>query len=462
MFNKETYINRRKKLCKTVGTKGILLFLGNTDLPMNCSANIFHFRQDSSFLYFFGLDQPNLAALIDLDSGEEIIFGNNVDIADIIWMGNLPSIEERASAVGVKNVLPFSELYTYCTKALTLKRKINFLPPYRSENKVLLKDLTQIEYSDQKALASVPFIKAVIDIRSVKEECEIAELRKVIDLGADMHMHAMRRAKAGVKESQIAGEIEGMALAGGGMLSFPVILSQNGQILHNHDHSQVLEEGRLMLTDAGAESAMHYASDHTRTVPVGGKFSERQKEIYTLVYNANEKAIELCKPGILFRDVHLAAAKVIATGLIKLGLMKGDVDAAVAAGAHALFFPHGLGHMLGLDVHDMEDLDENNVGYNDEITRSDQFGLAYLRLGRKLEKGFVITTEPGCYFIPALIDKWKSENKFTEFINYEKVETYKDFGGIRIEDDVLIIENGCEVLGKPIPKSVKDVEEFMK
>lgn len=462
MFTKDTYIKRREKLRKGINSGGILLFMGNNESPMNCPANYLHFRQDSSFLYFFGLDQPNLAAIIDLDEGKEIIFGDNVDIEDIIWMGNLPTMEERANKVGVDNVLPFADIFTFFKKALSLKRKIHFLPPYRADNKILLKELTQVDYAQQKEEASVEFIKSIVNVRSYKEEAEIAELQKAINIGADMHIHSMRRAKPGVLESQIAGEIEGIALAGGGMLSFPVILSQNGQILHNHDHSQILQEGRLMLTDAGAETAMHYASDHTRTVPVGGKFSQRQKEIYNLVYAANEKVIEISKPGLLYRDAHLESAKVIASGLIELGLMKGNVEEAVKAGAHALFFPHGLGHMLGLDVHDMEDLGENYVGYNDEITRSDQFGLAYLRLGRRLEKDFVITNEPGCYFIPALIDKWKAEKKFEEFINYDKVETYKDFGGIRIEDDLLITENGCEVMGKHVPKSVDEIENEMQ
>ncbi len=297
-------------------------------------------------------------------------------------------------------------------------------------------------------------------MRSIKEACEIAEIEKACDIGYKMHTTAMMMAKVGETERNIAGSLEGIANSLGCSPSFPIILSQNGETLHNHDHSQVLKEGRLLLCDAGAESVSHYASDFTRTIPVGGRFTQRQKDIYNIVLAANNKAIEIAKPGIPYIQVHLESAKVIAAGLKELGLMKGDVNEAVINGAHTLFLPHGLGHMMGLDVHDMEDLGENHVGYDDEITRSDQFGTAYVRLGRKLQEGFVITVEPGIYFIPALLEKWKSEMINSAFINFDKVAEYIGFGGIRLEDDILITSKGCRLLGsKRIPITVDEVEK---
>ena len=461
MFNKDTYINRRNKLRESM-KEGIALILGNVDSPMNCSANILHFRQDSSFLYFFGLDHPGFAGVLDIDNNKDYIFANDVDIDDIIWMGPQPLIKDMAAEVGVENTAPFADLTTFIQNAIKEGKKIHFLPPYRAENKMLLEQLTGIKSFDVKENFSLDLVNAIIDIRSVKEPQEIAEIEKACNIGYEMHTTAMKMAKPGVCEKEIAGAIEGIALSKGNMLSFPVILSMNGQTLHNHDHSNILEEGRLMLTDAGAETVLHYASDYTRTVPVGGKFTEKQKEIYNIVLAANEAAIAAIKPGVPYRDIHLISAKVITEGLMKLGLMKGDADEAVKAGAHALFFPHGLGHMLGLDVHDMEDFNETNVGYDDEIKRSTQFGLAFLRLGRRLQEGFVLTTEPGIYFIPELIDKWQNEGTNTEFINFDKVNEYRNFGGIRLEDDILVTAEGGKILGdKRIPITVEEVEAFM-
>jgi len=462
MFQKEIYIERRNKLRKEI-TSGIAVLLGNQDVSFNYPANIYSFRQDSSFLYFFGIDHPNFAGVVDIENNTDYIFGNDVDMDDIIWMGNQPSVAEQAAEVGVNNTLPFSKLADFLQTALSKQRKIHFLPPYRGENKILLEKLLGINSNFVKNYASEELIKAVVKLRSVKEDIEIQEINKAVDTAYLMHTTAMKMAKAGVVEREIAGRIEGIALANGGAVSFPVILSINGQTLHNHYHENTLREGRMMVTDAGAETPLHYASDITRTVPVGGKFNQRQREIYEIVLKAETEAIKAIKPNIAYADVHRMAAKIIANGLKDLGLMKGNIDQAVEQGAHALFFPHGLGHMMGLDVHDMENVGENYVGYNAEIQRSTQFGLAFLRLGRKLQKGFVLTVEPGLYFIPALIELWKSENKFEEFINYQKVETYKDFGGIRIEDDVLVTENSYKVLGsKPIPKTVSEIEETMK
>ncbi len=461
MFSKDTYVKRRKAL-QQKGLKGIGIILGNLDSPMNYADNIYHFRQDSSFLYFFGLDFPGLAGVIDFDSGEDFIFGNDVDIEDIIWMGQQVTLSENAEKVGVSKTAPFSKLFDKVKKAQLNKRVIHFLPPYRGETKILLEKLTGISALSVVENASLEFIKAVISIREIKEVQEVEEIARACATGYKMHVNAMKMAQAGTWEQTIAGTIEGIALAGGGMTSFPIILSQNGETLHNHNHSQILQDGRLMLCDAGAESLLHYASDFTRTTPVGGKFTQKQREIYEIVLAANNRATSLAKPGVTYLSVHLAAAEVMAKGLKELGLMKGDVKEAVAAGAHALFFPHGLGHMMGLDVHDMEDLGQINVGYDEEIQPVNQFGTAYLRLGKRLKPGYVITNEPGCYFIPALIDKWQAEGINADFINFDKVNQYRDFGGIRLEDDLLISDSCSEIIGERVPINPDEVEAIVQ
>ena len=462
MFETSVYKNRRARLKEKVKS-GLVLILGNGEAPANYTDNTYKFRQDSSFLYFFGLNQPGFAGVIDIDSGDEYIFGNDVDMDDIIWMGPQPSVKDMAARVGVSKTAPFARLADCMKTAISQGRRIHFLPPYRFRNMLLLEELLGIRPALVKNYASLELIKAVVDLRSVKEPCEIEEITKACNIGYEMHTAAMRNCKPGVKEQYIAGLIEGIAASYGSMVSFPVILSQNGETLHNHDHSQILQEGRMMLTDAGAEEVSHYCSDFTRTVPVGGKFLTRQKEVYNIVLAANNKAIEIAKPGVTYQYVHLEVCKVLAQGLKDLGLMKGDVNEAVAAGAHALFMPHGLGHMMGLDVHDMEDLGQIYVGYDDETRPIDQFGTSSLRMGRRLQEGFVITDEPGCYFIPALIDQWRAQGMHKEFLNYDKIETFKDFGGIRLEDDILIIPGGSRFLGdKRTPITVEEVEENMR
>jgi len=461
MFKPEIYKSRRDAL-KAKIKSGVAFFPGNTDSPMNYPANTFHFRQDSTFLYFFGIDLQGLCGVIDFDEGKDILFGDDVGIDDIIWMGPQPSMIDYASKVAVENVKPTSDLAGYLQKVLASGRQLHFLPPYRGETKIMLEQLTGVKISEQKDKASVEFIKAVVSLRNIKDQHEIAELEKAAAIGYEMHVTSMRMAHPGETERRIAGIIEGIALSHGTMTSFPIILSQNGETLHNHDHSQVLQAGRMLLTDAGAETTTHYASDFTRTFPVGGKFSQRQRDIYQIVLDANNKATEAIKPGIKYQEIHLLAARVIADGLKSLNLMKGDMAEAVRQGAHAMFFPHGLGHMMGMDVHDMENLGENYVGYDEETQRIQQFGTAYLRLGRRLEPGFVLTNEPGIYFIPALISLWKKEGKFTEFINYAEAEKYLDFGGVRLEDDILVTETGSRLIGKRIPITIEEVEETMK
>ena len=461
MFDSSVYKQRRQALREKVG-HGLILILGNNEAPANYPDNTYKFRQDSSFLYFFGHSHPGYAGVMDIEAGEDYFFGNDVTMDDIIWMGPQPSVKDLAAQVGVEKSFPFDKLKEFIGKAISQRRPIHFLPPYRYDNMLLLEDLTGIRASMTKQHASVELIKAVVALRSVKEACEIAEIDKACNIGYEMHTAAMRLCKPGVSEQYIAGILDGIASSYGNMVSFATILTQNGQTLHNHDHSHLLEAGRLMLTDAGAESVTNYCSDHTRTIPVGGKFTSRQRDVYSIVLDCHDKALELAHPGVTYKSVHLEVCKVLAQGLKDLGLMKGDVNEVVAAGAHALFMPHGLGHMMGIDVHDMEDLGQCYVGYDDEIRPSDQFGLASLRIGRRLQEGFVITDEPGCYFIPALIDKWKAENMHKDFLNYEAIEKFKDFGGIRLEDDILIIPGGSRFTGeKHIPITISEVEQIM-
>jgi len=460
MFSSDVYTNRRNSLKQKVNN-GILFLPGNLEASFNYPANTYHFRQDSTFLYFFGLNQPDLAAIIDVDSGKDYLFGNDVDMDDIIWMGPQQSMKDRATKVGVENTAPMSELSEMLLNAINKGRKINILPTYRGDTVIQIANLLNVSHNEVKNFVSEEFIKAVVSLREIKDEHEITEIEKAVDVAYEMHTTSMKMAMPGTIEQEIAGRVEGISISGGGPVSFPIILSVHGETLHNHHHNNVLELGQMMVTDGGSETLMNYTSDITRTVPVGGKFNQQQKEIYEIVLKANMEVIKNSKPGVFYRDMHFLAAKTIVGGLKELGLMKGNIDDAVQQGAHALFMPHGLGHQMGLDVHDMEGLGENYVGYNDEIQRSEQFGLAFLRLAKRLKKGFVITDEPGIYFIPALIGLWKSENKLTDYINYEKLESYKSFGGIRIEDDLLITGTGCRVLGKPIPKTITEVENTM-
>jgi Xaa-Pro aminopeptidase len=461
MFSKEIYSSRRKQL-RTNLSQGIVLFLSNNEAPMNYPSNTYRYRQDSSFNYFFGLQLPGLAGVIDLDEGKDCLFGDDYTIDDIIWMGNQPTLTELAATCGISQVESSDSLAVYLKKALQNGRKLHFLPPYRADNLLFLSELTALKPNEIKTGASIELIKAVVALRSCKQPEEIVEMDTICDLGVKMHLAAIQNCQAGKVERELAGLIEGIALSEGNGISFPVILSQNGETLHNHNHEKILQNGRLLLVDAGAESVSGYSSDYTRTFPVSGKFTTKQREIYEIVLKANSDSIAMAKPGLRYFDVHLHAATVIAEGLTQLGLMKGNASDAATEGAHALFMPHGLGHMLGLDVHDMENLGENYVGYDETISRSAIFGHASLRCGRELQPGFIVTVEPGIYFIPQLIDIWEKENKFAQYINYANVREYIGFGGIRIEDDILVTHEGCRVLGKPLPKTVAEIENSMR
>lgn len=462
MFSKETYTQRRAELRKRVTRGGLIVLPGNTESPRNYPNNAFHFRQDSSFLYFFGIDQPDLAGVLDIDAGEDTLYGNDLSIDDIIWTGPQPTMKEQGAEAGIKDVRPLSELQEQITMAIRKGRHVHFLPPYRGESKLLLSRLLGVSPDALANYISVELALAVVSIRDKKSAEEIVEIEKACEIGYQMHTLAMKMCKPGVVEREIAGAIEGVALRMGAGTSFTSIVSQNGETLHNHFYGNTLESGRLMLCDAGGETISGYASDFTRTYPVNGKFTQQQKDIYNIVLAANDRAFELSRPDKLYRDIHLESSKVIVEGLKSLGLMKGDVNDAVAAGAHALFMPHGLGHMMGLDVHDMEDIGEKYVGYDLETERSTQLGVASLRMGRRLQPGMVMTVEPGIYFIPALVQKWKAEGLNRDFVNFDAAEKYFGFGGIRIEDDLLITADGNRMLGKRrIPVTVEEIERFM-
>ena len=454
MFSKETYIARRAKLKQALGS-GLLLFLGNDESGMNYADNTYHFRQDSTFLYFFGLPYAGLSAIIDIDNDKEIIFGDELTIDAIVWMGTQPTLKEKSEAAGIEIVRPYKEVEDYLRNAQRKGQPIHYLPTYRAEHQIKLFQWLGILPGAERP--SVPFIMGVVNQRIYKSEEEIAEIEKACVVTADMHLAAMRAVRPGIRESEVAAAVSEVAYAHNYELSFPTIATINGQTLHNHDHSHLIQSGDMLLLDAGAETEMGYAGDMSSTIPADDTFTTRQKEIYDIQVAAHEAAVAALRPGIKFVDVYEQACTVIMQGMKDLGFAKGDPAEAVKAGAHAMFMPCGLGHMMGLDVHDMENLGEEYVGYNGK-PKSSQFGRKSLRLGRELEPGFVLTIEPGVYFIPELIDLWRSEGKFLEFLDYDKLDTYKDFSGIRNEEDYLITEAGARRLGKRIPLHTDEVE----
>ena len=462
MFNKETYIRRRAELKRLVG-KGVIVLFGNNESPMNYPANVYApMRQDSTFLYYFGQKRDGLVGIIDIDNDQEWLLGNDIDVDDIVWMGYTPSVSDLAAEVGITKTAPLSHLSQLCCNNVAAKRTLHFLPPYRHDIMIQLMDLTGIHPSKQKEAASVELIKAVVKMRSRKELQEIELIDRACDIGYEMHVKAMDLIEPGKTEREVAGQVDGVARSLAQGNAFPTIFSQHGEIMHGSPSDALMEEGRLVICDAGCEIE-GYASDHTRTMPVSGSFSQKQLEIYSIVEECHDYVLDVAKPGVKWADVHFAVARMMTERLKELGLMKGDTDEAVAAGAHAMFFPHGLGHMMGLDVHDMEGLGQIYVGYDDETHPNlEQFGTNCLRMGRTLETGFILSDEPGIYFIPHLIDLWRKEGHCKDFLCFDKIEEYKDFGGVRIEDDILIMEGGCRFMGhKRIPYHYKDVENRM-
>ena len=462
MFSKETYIRRRAELKKLVG-EGVIIFFGNNEAPYNYPANTYApMRQDSSFLYYFGQHRDGLVGVIDIDNDEEWLFGDDIDVEDIVWMGFTPSVTDLAAEVGITKTAPMAKLVEVCHRVTATNATVHFLPPYRFDTKIQIMDLLGIHPSQQKEKASLKLIKAVVKMRATKEPQEIEAIEKACDVGFAMHTMAQMLIKPGLTERLVAGQVDGIARSLSQGNGFPTIFSQHGEIMHGSPSDAVLEDGRLVICDAGCELD-DYCSDHTRTMPVNGKFTQRQLEIYSIVEECHDYVLDVAKPGVKYMDVHFAVCRKMTDRLKELGLMKGDTDEAVKAGAHAMFLPHGLGHMMGMDVHDMEGLGQIYVGFDEETRPNlEQFGTNCLRMGRKLEEGFVLTDEPGIYFIPALIDDWKASGHCKEFINFDKLETYKDFGGIRIEDDILITKEGCRFLGtKRIAYHPQELETFM-
>ena len=464
MFSRQTYIERRNELKKLVGN-GIIVIFGNNEAPCNYPANAYYpFRQDSTFLYYFGQQRDGLVGVIDIDNDRETLIGNDIDIEDIVWYGSVDSVADLAAQVGIHDSAPMSQLKIIMNGALRDKRTVHFLPPYRHDIQIQIFDLLGIHPSQQKEAASLTLIKAVVKMRSRKTAEEIEELECAAEIGYQMHTTAMKIARPGLTEKYVGGQVDGIAHSLGAHESFATIFSQHGEIMHGNPSMAVLEAGRLALCDAGAETINNYCSDNTRTFPVSGKFTQRQRDIYTIVEECHDHALAISRPGVKYMDVHFSVCRLMTERLKELGLMYGDTDEAVRAGAHAMFLPHGLGHMMGMDVHDMEGLGQIYVGFDEETRPNlEQFGTNCLRMGRRLEEGFVVTDEPGIYFIPALIDDWRASGHCKEFLNFDMLETYKDFGGIRIEDDLLITADGCRFLGKNrIPYHPDEVEDFIE
>lgn len=461
MFSKETYVSRRERL-KTMIGNGVVILFGNNESPMNYPANTYYpMRQDSSFLYFFGLHRDGLAGVIDIDNDEEYLLGDDIGIDDIMWYGSVDSVADMALQAGVAKSAPANRLANICKQASAKGRKVHFLPPYRHDIEITIMDLLAIHPSQQREAASLPLIKAVVEMRSAKEPQEIEAIERACDVGYLMHTTAMSIVRPGVTEKFVGGQVDRIANSYSAKTSFPTIFSQHGEIMHGNPSMTKLQEGRLALCDAGCELD-DYCSDNTRTMPVSGRFSQRQRELYSIVEECHDLVPTIAKPGVKWYDVHMAVCRLMTERLKEIGLMRGDTDEAVTAGAHAMFMPHGLGHMMGMDVHDMEGLGQVFVGFDDEVRPSDQFGTNCLRLGRRLRENFVMTDEPGIYFIPALIDDWQKSGHCAEYLNFDMLNTYRDFGGIRIEDDLLITAHGCRFLGKKrIPYHPNDVEEFM-
>lgn len=459
MFDQETYRNRREELKKKVGS-GLILLLGNDESSINFTDNHYPFRQDSSYLYYVGLDQPRQVVILDIDEDREVLFANDPDIDQIIWTGPVPSRQQLAQAADISNHKPYEEVAEYLAKASG--REVHFLPPYRPEHTLKLQNWLSLGSREITTKASETLIRAVVAQRNIKTEEEIKYIEEAVNITGQMHLEAMRVASRGMYEYEVLSQVEKKVLENNARTAFPVILTVNGHILHNHEHGNVIKEDGVILCDAGAEIKSGYAGDMTRTFPAGKSFTPLQRDLYTIVLEAERAAAEALAPGRTFKEIHLLASRKIVEGLKDMGLMKGRAEDAVAEGAHTLFFQCGLGHMMGLDVHDMENLGEEFVGYTEDIKQSKEFGLKSLRLGRELKPGYVLTVEPGIYLIPELIKLRKDQGRYTDFVNYPKVQKIQNAGGYRVEDDYLITDQGSRLLGVPVPKTTDAIEDLRR
>ena len=461
MFTADIYSARRAELRRRIG-KGIILLPGNVESPFNYPNNTFHFRQDSTFMYFFGHSVPALAGVIDVESGEETLYGDDFTVEDIIWMGPQPTIRDFADEVGVAVSKPMAKLQEDVRRAISLGREVHYLPPYRGETILMMSDMLGIHPSMLHARKSWDLLFAVAEMRERKGEEEIAALEEAFEIGYQMHTAAMRNTRAGRTEHEVAGIVDGMALRYGTGVSVTTILSQHGEVLHNHDHSGTMQDGRLVLCDAGGEHLNGYVSDHTRTFPVHGKFTQKQKDIYNIVLAAHDAAAASLRPDMMYTEYSDAAFHTLIEGLKGLDLVRGSVDDAIAAGAAYLFMPHGLGHGIGLDVHDCENIGERSFSFAEVEERAKQSACCITRAWWRLQPGTVLSNEPGIYFVPDLIDKYKAEGKCKGIVNYDKLEEYRDFGGIRLEDDMIVTATGSKQIGsKQIPITIEDVEAVL-
>ena len=456
MFSKETYIGRRAELARRVG-KGLILLPGNPEVPNNYPNNTYYFRQDSTFRYFFGLDVPSLIGLIDAESGEAMLFGDDFTVEDIIWTGPMPTIAEQGAEVGVEKAFPLNDIRVVLRKEQN--RPVHYLPPYRAELKISVAEMLGIRLDMLHERKSLDLMFSVAEMREKKSAEEIEALERAFKIGYQMHMTAMRMCRPGVVEREIAGRVEGIAKSYGQGVSFPTIVTQHGEILHNHNHDGVLESGRLLLVDGGGESVEGYCSDHTRTYPVNGKFTDVQKEIYNIVLRAHGEVKDMIKPGTMYTDIHRASYLSLAEGLKGVGLIKSTAEDAVDAGAMYMFMPHGLGHGMGMDVHDLENIGERSFDFSTVADRAAKSATCIHRGSWRVESGTVMSDEPGIYFIPALIDKCRAEGKFNGIVDFDKLDAFRNFGGIRIEDDVLVTETGSRFIGdKLLPLTVEELE----
>ena len=463
MFSATTYTARRAELCRRIGG-GLILIPGNGEASYNYPNNTYHFRQDGTFLYYFGLNLPQFFGVIDAATGEATLFGDDVTVDDIIWMGPQPTVVELGAQVGVASTMPTSALAQFVATAVASGQKVHYLPPYRGKTTLQLCSLLGLTPEQLMKGMSVDLMFAVAQMRETKSAEEIEALERAFHIGYNMHTTAMKMCRAGVVEREIAGAIEGIALGQGAGISFTSIVSQHGETLHNHNYNGTLENGRLLLVDAGAESVENYCSDHTRTYPVSGKFTDKQRDIYNIVLAAHQLSPQNMRTGAMYmEDVHRKALIILAEGLRGVGLINGSAEDAVAAGAMYLFMPHGLSHGMGIDVHDCEAMGERSYDFSAIAERAAESATCIHRATWRLRAGTVMSNEPGIYFIPALIDKSRAEGLYKGIVNYDKLDSYRDFGGIRIEDDIIVTDNGGRVIGgdKKIPVTVEELEAFL-